>query len=86
MGSLKSETVKYGREYQGTRTEERPALARASSTSKRQTHPLVREGDPRNQERNCQTYSVFRTEKKNLVVIPGWVLYTKTDWPTDRRS
>jgi hypothetical protein len=85
MGSPKSETVKYGREFQGTRTQERPALVRASSTYKRQTHPLVREGDPRNYERNCQTYSVFRTEK-NLVVSLGWVLYTKTDWPTDRRS
>jgi hypothetical protein len=59
------------------------ALARASGTYKRQTRPLVREGAPRNQERNCQTYSEW---KKNLVVSPGWVLYTKTDWPTDRRS
>jgi hypothetical protein len=25
----------------------------------------MREGDPRNQERNCQTYSVFRTEEKS---------------------
>jgi hypothetical protein len=39
------------------------ALARASGTYKRQTRPLVRECAPRNQERNCQTYSVFRTEK-----------------------
>jgi hypothetical protein len=59
-GSLKSETVKYGREYQGTRNRERP-----SSIYKRQTRPLVREGAPRNQERNCQTYSVFRTETKS---------------------
>jgi hypothetical protein len=62
MGSLKSETVKYGREYQGTRR--KTALARASGTYKRQTRPLVREGAPRNEERNCQTYSVFRTEIK----------------------
>jgi hypothetical protein len=40
------------------------ALARASGTYKRQTHPLVREGAPRNQEHNCQTYSVFRAEIK----------------------
>jgi hypothetical protein len=38
-------------------------LAKASGTYKRQTRPLVREGVPRNEERNCQTYSVFRTEK-----------------------
>jgi hypothetical protein len=54
MGSLKSETVKYGREYQGTRTQERPALARASSIYKRQTRPLVRESAPQKQDRNCQ--------------------------------
>jgi hypothetical protein len=41
------------------------ALARASGTYKRQTRPLVREGVPRNQERNCHTYSVFRTETKS---------------------
>jgi hypothetical protein len=23
---------------------------------------------------------------KNVVVSPRWVLYSKTDWPTDRRS
>jgi hypothetical protein len=26
------------------------------------------------------------TRNKNLVVSPRWVLYFKTDWPTDRRS
>jgi hypothetical protein len=40
------------------------AMARASGTYKRQTRPLVREGAPRNQERNCQTYSVIRTAIK----------------------
>jgi hypothetical protein len=30
------------------------ALARASSIYKRQTHPLVREGAPQKQDRNCQ--------------------------------
>jgi hypothetical protein len=47
-GSLKYETVKYGRESQGT------ALARASSIYKRQNHPLVRESAPQKQDRNCQ--------------------------------
>jgi hypothetical protein len=28
----------------------------------------------------------YSERKKNLVVSPGWVLYTKIDWPTDRRS
>jgi hypothetical protein len=54
-GSLKSETVKYGRKSQGTRTRERHSLARASGTYERQTRPFVREGAPRKQERNCQT-------------------------------
>jgi hypothetical protein len=45
-GSLKSETVKYGRESQGTRTLRKTVLARASSVYKRQTRPLVREGAP----------------------------------------
>jgi hypothetical protein len=56
------------------------ALARASNTYKRQTRPLVREGAPQEQDRNCHT------SNKYLVVIPRWVLCSKTDWPTDRRS
>jgi hypothetical protein len=48
-GSLNSETVKYGREYL-----RKTALARASSIYKRQTHPLIREGAPQKQDRNCQ--------------------------------
>jgi hypothetical protein len=51
MGSLKSETVKYGRESNPRKT----ALARASGIYKRQTRPLVREGAPQKQDRNCQT-------------------------------
>jgi hypothetical protein len=45
-GSLESETAKYGHESYGTRT---------SSNCKRQTRPLVREGAPNQQTRNCQT-------------------------------
>jgi hypothetical protein len=44
-GSLKTETVKYGREIQGTQTRERL----------RWRGPLVREGAPQKQDRNCQT-------------------------------
>jgi hypothetical protein len=54
-GSLKSETVKYGHEFRGTRTRERrTTLSRASSIYKRQTRPLVREGATEKQDRNCQ--------------------------------
>jgi hypothetical protein len=42
-GSLKTETVKYGRKIQGLRPR-KIALVRASSIYKRQTHSLVREG------------------------------------------
>jgi hypothetical protein len=50
-------------------------------TYKRQTRPLVREGAPQEQDRNY-----CHTSNKDLVVSPKWVLYSKTDWPTDRRS
>jgi hypothetical protein len=56
------------------------ALARASNTYKRHTRPLVREDAPQEQDRNCHT------SNKDLVVSPRWVLYSKIDWPADRRS
>jgi hypothetical protein len=56
------------------------ALARASSTYKRQTRPLVREGALQEQDRNCHI------SNKYLVVSPKWVLCSKTDWSADRRS
>jgi hypothetical protein len=56
------------------------ALARTSSNCKRQTLRHVRGGAPHQQTRNCLTVI------KNLVVSPRWVLYSKTDWPTDQFS
>jgi hypothetical protein len=44
------------------------------------TRPLVTEGAPQEQDRNCHT------SNKDLVVSPRWVLCSKTDWPADRRS
>jgi hypothetical protein len=69
-GSLKSETVKYGHEFQGTRTRERlrrqgPPAASSTST----THPHVREGAPQKQDCNCQT----------VINIWSWVDLL-TDW------
>jgi hypothetical protein len=55
-------------------------LARASNSCKRQTRPLVRESAPHQQTRN------WPDSNKNLIVSPRWVLYSKTHWPTDRRS
>jgi hypothetical protein len=84
-GSLKSETVKYGRKSQGTRTRERlrwqgPAVYTKDKpvlSSERTSHGI----------KNVTVRRIPYSEReKNLVVSPGWVLYTKTDWPTDRRS
>jgi hypothetical protein len=55
------------------------ALARGSSNSKRQTRPLVRECPK-------STNPQLADANKNLVVSPRRVFYSKTDWPTDRRS
>jgi hypothetical protein len=56
-GSLKTETVKYDRETQGTRTRERLRwLVPAAYT--RQTLPLVREGASQKQDRNCQVETI----------------------------
>jgi hypothetical protein len=53
-GSLKSETVKYGHESQGTRTRERLHW-RGPAAYTKDTRPLVTEGPPEKQDRNCQT-------------------------------
>jgi hypothetical protein len=45
-GSPRSETVKYDRESQGTRTQERLRWQGPAAYTKRQTRPLVREGAP----------------------------------------
>jgi hypothetical protein len=79
-GSLKSETVKYGLKSQGTRTKERLSWQGSAAFIKKQTRPLVREGAPQEQDRNCHT------SNKDLVVSPKWVLYSKRNCPADRRS
>jgi hypothetical protein len=53
------------------------ALARTSSSCKRQIRP---------RQRLTSTNPQLSDSNKNLVVSPRWVLYSKTDWPTDRRS
>jgi hypothetical protein len=56
------------------------ALTRASRNCKRTTHPLVRESVPH------QKTLKLSDSNKNLVVNHTWVLFSRTDWPTDRRS
>jgi hypothetical protein len=40
----------------------------------------------RQRERPTSTNPQLSDSNKNQVVSPRWVLYSKTDWPTDRRS
>jgi hypothetical protein len=44
--------------------------------------------DPSSRERGrpISTNPQLFDSNKNLVASPRWVLYSKTDWPTDRRS
>jgi hypothetical protein len=79
-GSLKCETVKYGLKSQGTRTRERLRWQGPAAPTEDKTRPLIREGAPQEQDRNCHT------SNKDLVVSPRWVLCSKTDRPADRRS
>jgi hypothetical protein len=53
-GSLKSETVKYGRESQGAQTREGLRWQGPATYTKKQTSPPVREGATQKQDRNCQ--------------------------------
>jgi hypothetical protein len=59
------------------------ALARTSSNSNLQTHPLIREGATKITTPQMSKENV--KEKENLVAGPGWDPDTKTDWPTDCR-
>jgi hypothetical protein len=56
VGGVSNEPVKYGREFCRTSTQRVTALARPRSncTSKSQTQPLVRQGAPYQEPRNCQ--------------------------------
>jgi hypothetical protein len=40
----------------------------------------------RQRERPKSTNPQLSDSNKNVVVGPRWVLYSKIDWPTDRRS
>jgi hypothetical protein len=53
-GSLKSETVKYGRDSLWSRTRERLHWQGSAAYTK-DIRPLAREGAPPKEDRNCQT-------------------------------
>jgi hypothetical protein len=69
-GSLKSERVKYDLRWR----------VPTAIVYNRCDLSLERESAPTQQTRNCLD------SNKNLVVSPRWMLYSKTDWSTDRRS
>jgi hypothetical protein len=54
MGSLKSETVKYGREYQGTRTQERLRWQGPAAYIKDRLGLSSERAPHKKQDRNCQ--------------------------------
>jgi hypothetical protein len=56
------------------------ALARSSSNCIWQTHPLIQ------REHSTTTNLQLSDSNKNLVISLRWVLYSKTDRPTDHRS
>jgi hypothetical protein len=76
-GSLKSETVKYGRKCQGTRTRERLCRQGPAAYKRRQTRPLVREGAPTKTRPELSNTSGHE---------PQMGLDTKTYWLTEHQS
>jgi hypothetical protein len=84
-GSHKSETVKYGHKSQGTRNRERLRWQGPAAHTK--DKPVLSSERAPHGIKNVTVRRIPYSERKqNLVVSPGWVLYTKIDWPTDRRS
>jgi hypothetical protein len=51
-----------------------------------QQHLQKTDPTSRQRERPTKTNPRLSDSNINLVVSPRWVLYSKTDWPTDRRS
>jgi hypothetical protein len=84
-GSLRTETVKYGRKSQGTRYRER--LRWQGPVARTKDRPVLSSERATHGIKNITVRRIpYSERKKNLVVSPGWVLYTKRNWPTDRRS
>jgi hypothetical protein len=77
-GSLESETVKYGHKSYGTRTRK---LLRWRGPG-----AIVNDLSSCQRERPASTNPQLSDSYKNLVVSPRRELYSKIDWPTDRRS
>jgi hypothetical protein len=79
-GSLESETVKYVHEYHWTQTRE--LLCRRGPAAVVNNRSILSS----ERERPTSTNPQLSFSSKNLTGSPRWVLYSKTDRPTDRRS
>jgi hypothetical protein len=79
-GSLESERVNYGHESHGSPT--RKCLYWQGPGAIVNDRPVLSSERAPHINKNQQ----LSDSNKNLVVSPRWVLYSKTDWPTDRRS
>jgi hypothetical protein len=53
------------------------ALARASSIYKRQTRPLIREGAPQKQDRNCQYWSWAPDGARHQDLLTDWLTVSR---------
>jgi hypothetical protein len=71
--SLKSEAVKYGRKSQGARTDE--DCAAKGQRHIQITDPSSRQRGRPTESRTCQTYYIFRTEKKSGPKLRMGALY-----------
>jgi hypothetical protein len=78
-GSLESETVNYDHESRGCRT--RKCLRWRGPGAILNDIPVLS-----SETASTSTNQQLSDSNKNLVVSPRWVLYSKTDWPTNRRS
>jgi hypothetical protein len=79
-GSLKTETVKYGREIQGTRTRENCA-------GEGQQHIQKTDPSSRQRGRPTKTRPYLSNKNKYLVMSPRWGSTPRlTDWPTVSRN
>jgi hypothetical protein len=78
-GSLETETAKYGHGSYGTRT--RKWLRWRGPVAIVNDRPVL------SSEKASQINKpALSDNNQELVVSPRWVLYSKTDWPADRRS
>jgi hypothetical protein len=74
-GSLKSETVKYGRKSQGTKTRER--LRWQGPAAHIKDRPVLSSERAPHGIKNVTVRRIqYSEQRKNLVESPGWVLYT----------